>query len=199
MVALSRPARCCDWACEPWLAFDGDLTAVTAAAAGAPVAWRLNGDTAVTRSYTSCNEQTLTITTRAAAGSSSSACARTGSADGPDAVVHIGRLATSLGGGGRESGAAGSRPRWRTVAAPPSLRGGSAARGGMLRVYAFACPGGSGAPGQSDGRIESATAIVNRTCERLEDGAARTTKRIAIEPCRSAGGWFHVAVNIAAS
>ena len=75
---------------------------------------------------------------------------------------------------------------------------GSAARSGMLRVYAFACPG-SGALGQSDERIESATAIVNRTCERLEDGAARTTKRIVIEPCRSVGGWFHVAVNIAAS
>jgi len=46
---------------------------------------------------------------------------------------------------------------------------------------------------------ESATAIVNRTCERLWDGAARTTKWVVIAPCRSAGGWLHVAVNIAAS
>ena len=49
----------------------------------------------------------------------------------------------------------------------------------------------------------SATAVVNRSCERseegMEEGAARTTKRIAIAPCRSAGGWFHVAVNIAAA
>ena len=37
-------------------------------------------------------------------------------------------------------GAAGSRPRWRTVAAPLSLRGSGAAH--TLRVvYALACPG----------------------------------------------------------
>jgi hypothetical protein len=133
MVALARPVLCCDWACEPWIAFDGDLTAVTAAAAGAPVAWRLNGHTVVRRSYTSCNEQTLTITTTRAAAGSSSACARASSNDGPDAIVHFGRLATSLGGG------AGSRPRWRTVATPPALRGSGATH--TLRVYAFACPG----------------------------------------------------------
>ena len=80
-VALERPARCCDRAREPWIAFDGDLSAVTAAAAGAPVAWRLNGDAAVRRSYLGCNEPMLTITTRAAVGPSS-ACARTSSNDG---------------------------------------------------------------------------------------------------------------------
>ena len=73
---------------------------MTAAAAGAPVAWRLNGHTVVRRSYTSCNEQTLTITTTRAAAGSSSACARASSNDGPDAIVHFGRLATALGGGG---------------------------------------------------------------------------------------------------
>ena len=50
MVAL---AQGCDWTCEPWIVFDGELTAVTAAAAGAPVGWRLNGDTVVLRSFTS--------------------------------------------------------------------------------------------------------------------------------------------------
>ena len=136
MVALARPVQCCDWTCEPWIAFDGELTAVTAAAAGAPVGWRLNGDTVVRRSFTSCNDQTLTITTRTAG--SSSAC-RTRSTDGPDAVVHFGRLATALGGGGGV--ALGSRPRWRTLAAPPPSRGSGAVH--TLRVYAFACPGGA--------------------------------------------------------
>ena len=136
MVALARPVQGCDWTCEPWVAFDGELTAVTAAAAGAPVGWRLNGDTVVRRSFTSCNDQTLTITTRTAG--SSSAC-RTSSNDGPDAVVHFGRLATALGGGGGV--ALGSRPRWRTLAAPPPSRGSGAVH--TLRVYAFACPGGA--------------------------------------------------------
>ena len=134
-VALERPARCCDRAREPWIAFDGDLSAVSAAAAGAPVAWRLNGDAAVRRSYSGCNEQTLTIDTRAAVGPGS-ACARTSSNDGPDAVVHFRRLATSLGQAGA-GGAADSRPRWRTVAPPLSLRGSGAAH--TLRVvYALA-------------------------------------------------------------
>jgi hypothetical protein len=137
MVAL---AQGCDWTCEPWIAFDGELTAVTAAAAGAPVGWRLNGDTVVRRSFTSCNDQTLTITTRTAG--SSSAC-RTSSNDGPDAVVHFGRLATALGGGGGV--ALGSRPRWRTLAAPPPSRGSGAVH--TLRVYAFACPGGAHSQG----------------------------------------------------
>ena len=257
MVAL---AQGCDWTCEPWIAFDGELTAVTAAAAGAPVGWRLNGDTVVRRSFTSCNDQTLTVTTRTAG--SSSAC-RTSSNDGPDAVVHFGRLATALGGGGGV--ALGSRPRWRTLAAPPPSRGSGAVH--TLRVYAFACPGGAHSQGallratlvphthgprvpptglpravraRSAGQLAparaplhariavrtaypcvakvapsrpssklsttgegSATAVVNRSCERseegTEEGAARTTKRIAIAPCRSAGGWFHVAVNIAAA
>ena len=136
MVALARPVQCCDWTCEPWIAFDGELTAVTAATAGAPVGWRLNGDTVVRRSFTSCNDQMLTITTRTAG--SSSAC-RTSSNDGPDAVVHFGRLATALGGGGGV--ALGSRPRWRTLAAPPPSRGSGAVH--TLRVYAFACPGGA--------------------------------------------------------
>ena len=138
-VALERPARCCDRAREPWIAFDGDLSAVSAAAAGAPVAWRLNGDAAVRRSYSGCNEQTLTIDTRAAVGPGS-ACARTSSNDGPDAVVHFRRLATSLGQAGA-GGAADSRPRWRTVAPPPVFarqrRGAHAARGVRTR----ACPG----------------------------------------------------------
>ena len=134
-VALERPARCCDRAREPWIAFDGDLSAVSAAAAGAPVAWRLNGDAAVRRSYSGCNEQTLTIDTRAAVGPGS-ACARTSSNDGPDAVVHFRRLATSLGQAGA-GGAADSRPRWRTVAPPLALRGSGAAH--TLRVvYALA-------------------------------------------------------------
>ena len=262
VVALARLVQCCDWTCEPWIAFDGELTAVTVAAAEAPVAWRLNGDSVVRRSFTSCNEQTLTITTRAAG--SSSAC-RTSSNDGPDAIVHFGRLAAALGGGGGV--APGSRPRWRTLAAPPPLRGSGTVH--TLRVYAFACPGsahgegvrfadtcvpglgassvphthgprvpasrapyapeaqGSFCPGEGTTvrtlcaprtRVwppncpswpklptdeGSATAIVNRSCERIadgtEEGAARTTKRIAIAPCRSAGGWFHVAVNIAAA
>ena len=140
MVALARPVDSCDWTCEPWVAFDGELTAVTAAAAGAPVGWRLNGDTVVRRSFTSCNDQTLTITTRTAG--SSSAC-RTSSNDGPDAVVHFGRLATALGGGGGV--ALGSRPRWRTLAAPPPSRGSGAVH--TLRVYAFACPGGAHSQG----------------------------------------------------
>ena len=140
MVALARPVDSCDWTCEPWVAFDGELTAVTAAAAGAPVGWRLNGDTVVRRSFTSCNDQTLTVTTRTAG--SSSAC-RTSSNDGPDAVVHFGRLATALGGGGGV--ALGSRPRWRTLAAPPPSRGSGAVH--TLRVYAFACPGGAHSQG----------------------------------------------------
>ena len=148
MVALARPVDSCDWTCEPWVAFDGELTAVTAAAAGAPVGWRLNGDTVVRRSFTSCNDQTLTVTTRTAG--SSSAC-RTSSNDGPDAVVHFGRLATALGGGGGV--ALGSRPRWRTLAAPPPSRGSGAVH--TLRVYAFACPGGA----HSQGALLRATLV----------------------------------------
>ena len=175
MVAL---AQGCDWTCEPWIAFDGELTAVTAAAAGAPVGWRLNGDTVVRRSFTSCNDQTLTITTRTAG--SSSAC-RTSSNDGPDAVVHFGRLATALGGGGGV--ALGSRPRWRTLAAPPPSRGSGAVH--TLRVYAFACPGGAHSQGVrcadtcARGLLRATHARATRTAYRPPARRTRQKRRAA--------------------
>ena len=170
-VALARPVRCCDRAREPWIAFDGDLSAVTAAAAGAPVAWRLNGDAAVRRSYLGCNEPMLTIATRAAVGPSS-ACARTSSNDGPDVFVHFRRLATSLGKG---RGWRGSRQQTALARGrqPLALRGSGAAH--TLRVvYALACPGSA--------LDESVSSCAD----------TYVPKRLVVAPCRSMGGWFYV-------
>ena len=164
---LLRTARCCDWTCEPWLSFDGDRTAVTSAAHGAPLGWRLNGAVTVNRRYVNCLDQTLTFSRPAA----ESCDARE---HGPDAVVHVGSAATSL--GGSATGDSSGRPRWRLA---------SRTSAGSARVYTFPCPTGV------------ATAIINRTVERgLQE--RRTTKRIVIAPCQGPD-WFHVAVNINAA
>lgn len=170
-VLTVQRANCCDWTCEPWLPFDGVLTTVTDAADGAPSAWRLNGTTYVSRRFDrTCLDQVLVFSHEAG-----NTCA--GTAAGPDAVVHFGALATSLGGDALDP-----RPRWRSVDNLPSAANG-------VRLYQFACPNGPGA----------ATAMINRTCERLRGGGTRTTKRILLQPCSSrAGEWFHVQVNVAA-
>ena len=164
----------------------------------AEVGWRSAADRAGARSPRRRPRAAAVQCTRCACTRSRAQEART--ARGPSSVPHWCHTRT---------GHAYRLPASRAPYAPEAQ--GSSPRRGHHRTHAvrtaYPCVA-KVAPSRPSSKLSttgegSATAVVNRSCERseegMEEGAARTTKRIAIAPCRSAGGWFHVAVNIAAA